>query len=163
MGDWIASISAQHRRWFSPSPRSLNFYSDALVIAHGPSVWWQRFKAGAGSGSDSLDTHATDEARLSANMQRVNEDTSRAMFERARMSIARDLADAHPKNVLIPLGDLAGIHAIGMHPHAKLVITRGDGSTLRLYCRAEGPAFKTRLDVLRSVLGDRFTTEKITG
>lgn len=163
MGDWVASISAQHRRWLSPSPRGLNFYSDALVIAHGPSVWWRRFKAGAASGSDTLDVHTTDEARLSANLQGVNAAASRTMFEQARTATAQELAGAHPQNVLIPMAELKGIHAVGMHPHARLIITRTDGSTVRLYCRAEGPAFDARLKVLRSVLGDRFSTEKIRG
>jgi hypothetical protein len=50
-----------------------------------------------------------------------------------------------------------------MHSHAKLIITRNDGSAVRLYCRAEAPAFAARLNVLRSVPGDRFTTEKVRG
>jgi hypothetical protein len=165
MSDWIASISAQDRRWVSPSPRCISFYPDALVIARGPSLWWQRFKAGAGAGSDSpfIDAHVVDDAQLSANLNRVNADAAQTMFETSRNATAGELAAMDPKNVLIPMNEVAGIHATGMHPHAKLIITRTDGSAVRLYCRATGPAFQARLNILRSVLGDRFSTEKITG
>ena len=106
-------------------------------------MWWQRFKVGAASGTEIglLDAHVTDEAMLAAGLAGVESAAAQIMFDQARNSTAGVLAAAHPKNVMISMTELASVHAIGMHPHAKLIIKRTDGSAIRLYCGARGPAF----------------------
>jgi hypothetical protein len=154
----FGSIYTVSRTAVASTPRTLNFYGDALVIAFASrNIHLKRFGVGAASGKKDYwkAQHSVDQKKLSAGLGDITTQTREGLFALARESTRDELVAANDRNELIPYADIETVELNLKVPWLTITLVLRDGRMIKQYCNTKVMTLDSVMNLLHRFWDDK--------